>query len=120
MNQPTPDPAQQLLQIPCTGILVQLTIKPGVHPQAFMPHMQAEVRDTVLLYLEGHISQWWALCDRPGVVLLFNATSAEAVQKLIADLPLVREDFVDLTYTRLGPLTPLRLFVKPATPAQES
>jgi hypothetical protein len=51
--------------------------------------MPTEVRDTVLLYLEGHISQWWALCDRPGVVFLCTATSVEAVRQLMAALPLV-------------------------------
>ena len=79
-----------------------------------MPHMPAEVRDTVLLYLEGHIVQWWALCDRPGVVFLFNGSSVEEVQRLMAPLPLVHEDFVELTFTRLGPLTPLRLLLNQA------
>ncbi len=89
MSQPTSNPGQQILQVPCTGVLVQLTLKPGINPQTVMPHMPTEVRDTVLLYLEGHISQWWALCDRPGVVFLCTATSVEAVRQLMAALPLV-------------------------------
>ncbi len=109
MSQPEPNSAQQLLQVPCTGVLVQLTIKPGIGPQTLMSHMPREVHDTVLLYLEGRISQWWALCDRPGVVFLFSATNVEEVQQLMAGLPLVQEDLVDLTFTRLGPLTPLRI-----------
>jgi hypothetical protein len=114
MSQPEPNLAQQLLQVPCTGVLAQLTIKPGVSPQNLMGHMPAEVRDTVLLYLGGHISQWWALCDHPGVIFLFHANSMEAVQELMAGLPLVQQDLVDLTYTRLGPLAPLRLLLRPA------
>jgi hypothetical protein len=120
MSQPTSNPAQQILQVPCTGVLVQLTIKSGINPQMVMPHMPAEVRDTVLLYLEGHISQWWSLCDRPGVVLLFAATSVEAVRQLMAALPLVQEDLVDLTFTRVGPLTPLRILLNAGAPAKES
>jgi len=120
MSQPNSDPMQQILQVPCTGVLVQLTIKQAIAPQTVMPHMPAEVRDTVLLYLNGHINQWWALCDRPGVVFLFNATSVEKVQQLMAALPLVQQHFVDLTFTRLGPLTPLRILVNAATPAPES
>jgi len=119
MSQPTSNPAQQIIQVPCTGVLVQLTIKPSIKPQTFMPHMPAEVRDTVLLYLAGHISQWWSLCDSPGVLFLFTATSVEAVQQLMAALPLVREDLVDLTFTRVGPLTPLRTLVNIATPPQQ-
>ena len=115
MSQPEPNLAQQLLQVPCTGVLAQLTIKPGVSPQNLMGHMPAEVRDTVLLYLGGHISQWWSLCDRPGVVFLFNATGVEEVQRLMATLPLVHEDLVDLAFTRLGPLTPLRILLDAET-----
>jgi hypothetical protein len=120
MSQPTSNPARQIIQVPCTGVLVQLTIKPGVNPQMFMPHMPEEVRDTVLLYLDGHISHWWSLCDRPGVVFLFAATTVEAVQQLMATLPLVREDLVDLTFTRLGPLAPLHMLLNVTAPAQES
>jgi hypothetical protein len=77
--------------------------------------MPAEVRDTVLLYLEGHIMQWWSLCDRPGVVFLFNGTSMERVQELMASLPLVHEDLMEPTFTRLGPLTPLRIILNNTT-----
>jgi hypothetical protein len=120
MSQPISNPAPPMLQVPCTGVLVQLTIKQAISPQSVMPHMPAEVRDTVLLYLDGHISQWWALCDRPGVVFLFNTNSVENVRQLMAPLPLVQEDLVDLTFTRLGPLAPLRMLVGAATMPQES
>ncbi len=109
MSQPINNPSPPTLQVPCTGVLVQLTIKQALNPQSVMPHMLAEVRDTVVLYLDGHISQWWALCDRPGVVFLFSATSVEKVEQLMSTLPLVREDLVDLTFTRVGPLVPLRI-----------
>jgi predicted RNase H-like HicB family nuclease len=118
MSQPSSNSPEQIIQVPCTGVLVQLTIKSGINPQTLMPHMPAEVRDTVVLYLEGHISQWWALCDLPGVVFLFTETSVDAVQQLMSALPLVKEDLVDLTFTRLGPLTPLRILVnvRPGAP----
>jgi hypothetical protein len=117
MSDPVSNPAQQIVQVPCTGVLVQLTIKSGINPQTVMPHLPAEVRDTVLLYLGGRVSQWWALCDRPGVVLLFTATSVEEVQQLMSPLPLVEHDLVDLTFTRVGPLTPLRILLGAGTPA---
>jgi muconolactone delta-isomerase len=119
MNQPATNPAQQLLQVPCTGVLVQLTVKPGINPQALMPLMPREVRDTVLLYLDGHISQWWSLCDQPGVLFLFNVDKVEEAQKLMASLPFVQENLVDLTFTRVGPLAPLRVLLNAATPARE-
>jgi hypothetical protein len=54
---------------------------------------------------------WWAQCDAPGVVFVFAATSLEAVETLMAGLPLVKEQLVDLTMTRLGPLQPLQLLL---------
>jgi hypothetical protein len=96
---------------------MQLTIKPGVNLQAVMSHMPAEVHDTVLLYLAGHIIQWWSLCDRPGVMFLFSANNVEAVRTLMAELPLVRHDWVDLTLSRVGPLTPLRALLQQSVPA---
>jgi hypothetical protein len=112
--------APQILQVPCTGVLVQLAIKLTLNPQSVMPHMPKEVRDSVLLYLDGDISQWWALCDRPGVVFLFSATSVEKVQQLMSTLPLVREDLVDLTFNRVGPLVPLRILMGAAAVPQGS
>jgi hypothetical protein len=41
----------------------------------------------------------------------FRATSADAVRALMADLPLVKGELADLTFTRLGPLMPLRLMM---------
>jgi len=114
VNQPART-TPQMLRGACTNVLVQLTVKSAIDPQRVMPHMPAEIRDTVLLYLEGHISQWWSLCDRPGVVFLFNATGVEEVQRLMATLPLVHEDLVDLAFTRLGPLTPLRILLDAET-----
>jgi hypothetical protein len=81
-----------------------------------MRHMPAEVSETVLLYLAGHISQWWSLCDRPGVVFLFTATSVEAVRHLMATLPLAQADLVELSFTRLGPLVPLRVLLSGGGP----
>jgi hypothetical protein len=43
MSQPSSNSPQQIIQAPCTGVLVQLTIKSGINPQTFMPHMPAEV-----------------------------------------------------------------------------
>jgi hypothetical protein len=37
----------------------------------------------------------------------------------MATLPLVHEELVDLTFTRLGPLTPLRILLNVAAPTRE-
>ncbi len=103
---PTP---QQMMMVPCTGVMVRLTMKPEMKPERLMPHMHAEIVDTVKLYLEGKIAQWWAQCDAPGVVFLFRADAVETVRGWMAELPLVKEDLVDLEFFRVGPLAPLRL-----------
>ncbi len=114
----TPLTPQQMLNTPCTTVLVELTIRAGIDPQRVMPHMAEEVRDTVKLYLDGHILQWFALCDKPGVVFLFAARDTETVNAWMAGLPLVQNELVDLKFTKLGALSPLRLLLnEPKPPA---
>lgn len=49
-----------------TGVLVLLTVKPGVTREQVMKFMPAEIRATVRLYLDGAIQQWYARGDGRG------------------------------------------------------
>jgi hypothetical protein len=53
----TPSPA------PTTAILTMLTIKPDADRSKIPGVMPQEVRDTVRLYLDGKIQQWYARAD---------------------------------------------------------
>ena len=106
---------------PPTAILTNLTIKPGVDRAQVMRILPDEVRATVRLYLDGKIQQWYARSDGRGVVFIMNCSTVAEAKALMDALPLAKSNLVDLEYTGLGPLTPLRLLIQePAPPAKDS
>ena len=52
---------------PTTRILAIGTIHPGVDPAKVLEILPNEARETVNLYLDGKIDQWYSLQDRRGV-----------------------------------------------------
>jgi hypothetical protein len=95
-----------------THVLATLTVKPGVTREQIGKVMQTEVRDTVQLYLEGKIQQWFARGDGKGVVFLLDCKTVEEAKAIVSALPLMREDLVTFDYMPLGPLSPLRQLLK--------
>jgi hypothetical protein len=65
--------------------------------------LTTEVRETVKLYLDGKIDQWYSLQNRVGVAFILNVTDVAAAHEMLEKLPLgqARTD-------PLGPLNPLR------------
>jgi hypothetical protein len=59
---------------PTTKILAIGTINPGVDPAAARATLPKEVKETVNLYLDGKIDQWYSLQGRPGVAFILNVT----------------------------------------------
>ncbi len=100
-----------------THVLATLTLKPGTAREQIMKVMQTEVRDTVNLYLDGKIQQWWARGDGKGVVFLLDCKTVEEAKAILEKLPLIKENFASFQYMPLGPLSPLRLLV--AQPAAQ-
>jgi len=103
--------AQTAAAAPTTSVLTTLTVKADAQRADIMNVMQNEVRDTVKLYLDGKIAQWFARADGRGVVFILNcATVAEA--KAITDtLPLSKASLATFEYVALTPLTPLRMLI---------
>jgi hypothetical protein len=94
-----------------THVLATLSLKDGVTREKIMPVMQTEVRETVNLYLDGKIQQWYSRGDGKGVVFLLDCKSVEEAKAILEKLPLIRNNFAQFDYMPLGPLTPLRLLV---------
>ena len=107
--------AQSPAQTKTTTVLATLTVKPGLQREDIMKHMQSEIRDTVQLYLDGRITQWFARADGKGVVFLIDAKSVDEAKAILEQLPLIKEKVATFEYMPLGPLTPLRLLM-PAKP----
>lgn len=97
-----------------THILATLSVNSGVTREQIATVMHDEVRDTVQLYLDGKIEQWYAKGDGKGVVFLMDCKSVEEAKAILETLPLMKAHYVTFDYMPLGPLTPLRALIAPA------
>jgi hypothetical protein len=94
-----------------TGVMVILTVKAGVTREQVMPVMPAEIRQTVQLYLNGKIREWYSRTDGRGVVFLLDSTDVAEAQAIMEGLPLAKQNLMDHEYIAVGPLLPLRLLI---------
>ncbi len=92
-----------------TGVMVILTVKAGVTREQVMAVMPAEIRQTVRLYLNGKIREWYSRGDGRGVVLLLDTRDVAEAQTIMEGLPLAKQNIVDHEYIAVGPLLPLGL-----------
>ncbi|WFU74047.1 MULTISPECIES: hypothetical protein [unclassified Bradyrhizobium] len=93
---------------PTTRILAIGTISPGADAAAARAILPKEVRETVKLYLEGKIDQWYSLQDRVGVAFILNVTDVAAAHDMLEKLPLGEAHLMRFELIPLGPLNPLR------------
>ena len=49
-----------------------------------------EVRETVDLYLDGKIEQWYSLRGKPGVAFIISVTDPAVAREMLEKLPLVK------------------------------
>jgi hypothetical protein len=101
----------QALSPTTTGVIVMLTVKAGVTREQIMGVMPAEIRETVQLYLNGKIREWYSRADGRGVVLLLDTRDVAEAHAIMEGLPLGKTDFMDHEYIAVGPLSPLRLLM---------
>jgi hypothetical protein len=94
-----------------TGVMVILTVKAGVTREQVTAVMPAEIRQTVQLYLNGKIREWYSRGDGRGVVLLLDTRDIAEAQTIMEGLPLAKQNLMDHDYIAVGPLMPLRLLV---------
>jgi hypothetical protein len=93
---------------PTTKILAIGTVNPGVDPANVLAILPDEVRDTVGLYLDGKIDQWYSLRERRGVVFILNVTDPAAARDMLEKLPLGQAHLMSFELIPIGPLNPLR------------
>jgi hypothetical protein len=93
---------------PTTRILAIGTLNPGVDPAAVRSILPNEVRETVKLYLDGKIDQWFSLQGRSGVAFILNVTDPAAAHDLLEKLPLGQAHLMSFELIPLAPLNPLR------------
>lgn len=110
MTQPSLAQAQAISPT-TTGVMVILTVKPGIAREQVMAVMPAEIRETVQLYLNGKIREWYSRGDGRGVVLLLDTKDVAEAHAVMEALPLAKQDLMDHEYIAVGPLLPLRLLM---------
>ena len=99
-------------------MIVILTAKAGVTREQVMAVMPAEIRETVQLYLNGMIREWYSRGDGRGVVFLLDTRDVAEAHTMMEGLPLGKENLMDHEYIAVGPLLPLRLLFANPTPQQ--
>ena len=109
--------AQPAAPIQTNAVLVNLTVKADIDRAQVVKVMPDEIRATVKVYLDGKIQQWYSRGDGRGVVFIVNGGDVAAAKALMEDLPLWKAGLVNLEYTALGPLTPLRFLMAPPAAA---
>src|SRR2546423_12061972 len=92
-----------------TGVMVILTVKAGVTREQVAAVMPAEIRQTVQLYLNGKIREWYSRGDGRGAVFLLDSRDVAEAQAIMEGLPLAKQNIVDHEYIAVGPLMPLGL-----------
>jgi hypothetical protein len=75
-----------------------------------------EVPDTLRMYLDGKVDQFWSHADQSGVVFLMNAASVEEARSMVETLPLAANGYLVFEYIAVGPLQPLALLIQPPRP----
>ncbi|WP_342737866.1 hypothetical protein [Bradyrhizobium sp. B117] len=103
--------AQAQATSPTTAVMVILTVKPGITREQVMAVMPDEVRQTVQLYLNGTVREWYSRSDGRGAVFLLNVKDVAEGHAIMDGLPLARQELVDHEYIAVGPLMPLRLLM---------
>ena len=93
---------------PTTRILAIGTINPGADVAAARAILPAEARETVKLYLDGKIDQWYSLQGRAGVAFILNVTDTATAHDMLEKLPLGQAHLMSFELIPLAPLSPLR------------
>jgi len=98
---------------PTTEVLVIQTPRQGVTAQQIIAVMPSEVRETVKLYLDGKIREWYSRGNGKGVIFLVEAKTEDEARAIMETLPLAKEQLMDHEYIPVGPLMPLRMLIGP-------
>jgi hypothetical protein len=87
------------------------TLKP-VTPEQQQMYMPSEVPDTLKLYLDGTIEQFWLRENMGGTIFVLNVESVEQAKEKLGALPLTAADLLTFELMPVGPLSPLGMLIQ--------
>ena len=91
-----------------TAVLVIQTPKQGVTFQQVRAVIPDEIQETVKLYLDGKIREWYSRGNGRGVIFLLDVKTEDEARALMETLPLAKAQLMDSEYIPVGPLMPLK------------
>src|SRR3954463_3625092 len=94
--------AQTQATSPTTGVMVILTVKAGVTREQVMAVMPDEIRQTVQLYLNGKVREWYSRADGRGAVFLLDSRDVAEAHAIMEGLPLATQKLIDHDYIAVG------------------
>lgn len=107
----TTRPLDPMLVVPTTKLLAIGSFTAKATPTLSKPVLPSEVRETVRLYLNGKIDQWFVQQDQSGVVFIMNLTDPAEARDLLEKLPLGQAGLMEFKIIPLGPISPLRMLL---------
>jgi len=107
----TTRPLDPALVVPTTKLLAIGRFTAKATPSLSKPVLPSEVRETVRLYLNGKIDQWFIQQDQSGVVFIMNLTDPKEAHELLEKLPLGQAGLMEFQIIPLGPISPLRMLL---------
>lgn len=87
------------------------TLKP-LTPEQQQMYMPGEVPDTLKLYLDGTIEQFWLRENMGGTIFVLNVESVEQAKEKLGALPLTAADLLTFELMPVGPLSPLGMLIQ--------
>lgn len=94
------------MKIMAIGTLAPLT------PEQQNRYMPSEVPDTLKLYLNGKIEQFWLQDGMKGTIFLMNVESLDEAKSLLGALPLTAANLLTFDLKPVGPLSPLGMLIQ--------
>jgi len=98
-------------------ILAIAKVDPQTTLEKIQPYLEAEVKHAWNLYKEGTVREMYNCQDRRlGVVFILECRSVDEAQKILDELPFVREKLVDFEIIPLGPFSYFEMLFRGHTP----
>jgi hypothetical protein len=82
--------------------------------EAYLPHLESEVKTTWGFYKSGIVRDIYFRQDRPGVAIFVEAASVDAARSSLMELPLAKAGLIGWDIIPLGPFTNWELLFAPA------
>ncbi len=67
------------------------------------PLLEAEAKHAWQLYKDGIFRELYFRQDHPGVVVVMECFDVEEAEAIMADLPLVKADLIEIDFVPVGP-----------------